>query len=71
MKFNSLSEMLDHFKTIEEMQKSIDSWLNKLRPHMTDREYCEHVIVNRDLLIYGFQLRDIDAFIEGYCYEKK
>lgn len=71
MKFNSMTEMLDYFKTIEAMQDAIDSWITKVKPLMTDAEYCTHVIVDRDLMIYGFQLRDIDAFIEGYCYEKK
>lgn len=71
MKFNSLSEMLDHFGDPAKMREAVDSWIGKMQNILTDAEYCNHVIIDRDLLIYGFQLREIDAFMEGLLYEKK
>lgn len=70
MKFESLSEMLDHFETISEFRGYIEHCLCDAQKKLSDAEYVNHVYIDRDLLVGGFPLYLIDAFIEGLLHEK-
>lgn len=69
MKFDSLSDMLDHFHSVSAMRDHVESEIDRAQSVMTDGEHITHVFIDRDLLICGFQLREIDAFLEGLLYD--
>lgn len=68
IKYESLTEMLDSFGSVDKMLEYIDKRLDLMARRMEHQEYLDKVIIERSVFIDGFELREIDAFIEGVFY---
>lgn len=68
IKYESLTEMLDSFGSVDKLLEYIDKRLDLMARRMEHQEYLDKVMIERSVFIDGFELREIDAFIEGVFY---
>ena len=68
IKYESLTEMLDSFGSVDKMLEYIAKRLDLMARRMEHQEYLDKVMIERSVFIDGFELREIDAFIEGVFY---
>lgn len=68
IKYESLTEMLGSFGSVDKLLEYIDKRLDLMARRMEHQEYLDKVMIERSVFIDGFELREIDAFIEGVFY---
>jgi hypothetical protein len=65
MHFDSITEMCKFFGGVSNMLEYVKRRLAVHETVVPKQHYLKHVLINQDITINGFSLREINSFVEG------